>query len=84
LSRRVVGRAGGDVSGGFCRGMEVTVTFDESKFPDHGVYLFASVIERFLALYASINSFSQFVATTRQREGILKRWTPRAGEKTLL
>lgn len=83
-SRRVVGRTGGDVSGGFCRGVEVTVTFDESKFPDHGVYLFAAVIERFLALYASINSFSQFVATTRQREGILKRWTPRAGEKTLL
>lgn len=84
LSRRVVGRTGGDVSGGFCRGIEVAVTFDESKFPDHGVYLFASVLERFLALYASINSFSQFVATTRQREGILKRWAPRAGEKTLL
>ena len=44
----------------------------------------ATVIERFLALYTSINSFSQFVATTRQREGILKRWAPRAGEKTLL
>ncbi len=84
MSRRVVGRTGGDVSGGFCRGVEVTLTFDEGKFPDHGVYLFASVIERFLALYTSINSFSQFVATTRQREGILKRWVPRAGEKTLL
>ena len=66
------------------RGVEVTVTFDESRFADHGVYLFACVIERFLALYTSINSFSQFVATTRQREGILKRWTPRSGEKTLL
>jgi type VI secretion system protein ImpG len=84
FSRRVVGRTGGDVSGGFCRGVEVNVTFDEGKFPDHGVFLFATVIERFLALYTSINSFTQFVATTRQREGILKRWTPRAGEKTLL
>ncbi len=84
LSRRVVGRTGGDVSGGFCRGMEITITFDEGRFADHGVFLFASVIERFLALYTSINSFSQFVATTRQREGILRRWTPRSGEKTLL
>lgn len=83
-SRRVVGRTGGDVSGGFCRGVEVTIQFDESKFPDNGVYLFASVIERFLGLYASINSFSKLVALTRQRDGALRRWPPRSGEKALL
>jgi type VI secretion system protein ImpG len=83
-SRRVVGRTGGDVSGGFCRGVEVTIQFDESKFPDHGVYLFASVIERFLGLYGSINSFSKLVALSRQRDGALRRWPPRAGEKALL
>ena len=44
----------------------------------------ASVLERFLGLYVSINSFSQLVARTRQREGILRRWPPRAGERTLL
>jgi type VI secretion system protein ImpG len=83
-SRRVVGRVGGDVSGGFCRGVEVGIQFDESRFADHGVFLFACVLERFLGLYASINSFSKLVATTKQREGVLKRWPPRTGEQTLL
>jgi type VI secretion system protein ImpG len=83
-SRRVVGRVGGDVSGGFCRGIEVGIQFDESRFADHGVFLFACVLERFLGLYASINSFSKLVATTKQREGVLKRWAPRTGEQVLL
>lgn len=83
-SRRVVGRTGGDVSGGFCRGVEVTIQFDESRFADHGAFLFASVLERFLALYGSINSFSKLVATSKQREGALRRWPPRAGERQLL
>ena len=83
-SRRVVGRAGGDVRGGFCRGVEVAVHFDEQRFAGSGVYLFACVLERFLGLYCSVNSFSKLVATTSQREGELRRWPPRAGETVLL
>jgi len=83
-SRRVVGRAGGAVAGGFCRGVEVSLRFDEAAYSDHGLYLFASVLEVFLGLYCSINSFTRLVATTRQREGILRRWPARAGEKVLL
>lgn len=83
-SRRVVGRAGGAVAGGFCRGIEVTLQFDEAAYSDHGLYLFASVLEVFLGLYCSINSFTRLVATTRQREGVLRRWPARAGEKVLL
>ncbi len=82
--RRVVGRAAGDLRGGFCRGIEVAVHFDEERFSGSGVYLFASVLERFLGLYCSINSFSKFVATTNKREGELRRWAPRAGETVLL
>jgi type VI secretion system protein ImpG len=48
------------------------------------VYLFASVLERFLAQYASLNSFSRLVARTKQRPEILKAWPPRAGQKPLL
>jgi type VI secretion system protein ImpG len=44
----------------------------------------AAVLERFLALYTSINSFVQTVATTQQREGEFKRWAPRAGEQIVL
>ena len=83
-SRRVVGRSLGEPRGGFCRGLEVTVHFDEERFSGSGVYLFACVLERFLGLYCSINSFSQLIATTNKREGELRRWPARAGETVLL
>ena len=66
------------------RGLEVSIDFDEQNFVGSGVFLFASVLERFLALYASMNSFSQLVASTKQREGVLSRWPPRAGEQIVL
>ncbi|NQU23388.1 MAG: type VI secretion system baseplate subunit TssF [Candidatus Nealsonbacteria bacterium] len=81
--RRVVGRTGGAVSG-FARGLEVAIHFDEDRFSGGGVFLFASVLERFLGLYCSINSFSKLIATTNRREGKLCQWPPRAGETVLL
>ena len=83
-SRRVVGRPASMGWNGFCRGIEVNIEFDEDKYVGSGVFLFASVLERFLGLYASLNSFSQLAATTRQREEPLKRWPPRAGSQILL
>ncbi|HWG47022.1 MAG TPA: type VI secretion system baseplate subunit TssF [Gemmataceae bacterium] len=83
-SRRVVGRTGSPTASGFCRGLEVTVEFDEEKYIGTGAFLFASVLERFLALYTSINSFTQMVAKIKQQEGYLKRWPPRSGEQQLL
>ena len=84
-TRRGVGRAAG-VPGGFCRGIEVELQLDEQKFTGSGAYLFASVLDRFLGLYASINSFSRLVATSKQREaqGEPWRWPARAGEQVLL
>jgi type VI secretion system protein ImpG len=83
-SRRVVRRPDSMPWNGFCRGIEVTVEFDEGKFVGTGAFLFASVLEKFLGLYASLNSFSQLLATTKQRKEPLKRWPPRAGEQILL
>ena len=83
-TRRVVGRTGGDTASGFCRGMEVTLEFDEEKYIGTGVFLFASVLERFLGLYASINSFCQLIGKTAQSEGYFKKWPPRAGELPLV
>ena len=68
----------------FARGTRVEIEFDEEQFVGGGVYLFASVIERFLGLYVSLNSFSQLVVTTRQRKEVLREWPPRAGQKILL
>jgi type VI secretion system protein ImpG len=83
-SRPVVGRTGTAAASGFCRGVEVTVELDEEKYVGTGVYLFAAVLERFLGLYATINSFCQLVARTKQAEVPFKRWPPRAGDQPLL
>jgi type VI secretion system protein ImpG len=82
--RRIVGRVGGSVSSGFCRGFEVTVLFDEERFSGSGVYLFAAVLERFLGLYSSLNSFTKLIATTNKREEPLAKWPPRAGQLSLI
>jgi type VI secretion system protein ImpG len=83
-SRRAVGRPASLPWNGFCRGMEVTMTFDEDKYVGSGLFLFASVLEKFLGLYASLNSFTQLIAVTQQRERPVKQWPPRAGEQILL
>jgi type VI secretion system protein ImpG len=83
-SRRTVRRVGRGAESGFARGVEVELTFDPSQFTGAGVFVFASVLEAFLGLYCSVNSFSQTVARIARREGVLKRWPPRVGEKQLL
>jgi len=83
-SRRAVRQTGSRIGSGFVRGIETTIEFDEEQYVGSGLFLFASVLERFLGLYASVNSFHQLVAVTKQSEGILKRWPPRAGEQILL
>jgi type VI secretion system protein ImpG len=68
----------------FARGTRVEMELDEDQFAGGGVFLFASVIERFLGEYASLNSFSQLVARTQQRKEVLKEWPPRAGQMILM
>jgi type VI secretion system protein ImpG len=83
-SRRVVRQTGSRIGSGFVRGIETTIEFDEEQYVGSGIFLFASVLERFLGLYSSVNSFSQLVAKVKQREGNLKRWLPRAGQQVIL
>ncbi len=83
-SRRVVGRIETPEASGFCRGVEVTVILDEKKYVGVGAFLFASVLERFLGLYVSINSFVQLVARTNSAEVPLKAWPPRSGDQHVL
>jgi type VI secretion system protein ImpG len=83
-SRRVVGRTGAETSSGFCRGVEVTIEFDEEKYVGNNLFLFASILERFLGTYVTVNSFSQLVARTRHKQETLKKWPPRAGDRVLL
>ncbi len=84
-SRRVVGRVGSGLAGGFCRGVEIGVEFDtQEHYRGITPFLLASVLERFLGLYCSINSFTQLVARTTHNDKVLKKWPPRAGERVLL
>jgi type VI secretion system protein ImpG len=66
------------------RGTCVTMLFDEQQFAGRELYLFAAVLDRFLAGYTSINSFSQLSVRSKLRKEDLGRWRPRAGTQTLL
>lgn len=83
-SRRHTARVVSENGISFVRGVRVEMELDEEKFVGGGVFLFASVLERFLAQYVSMNSFSQLVARTRQRKEVLREWAPRAGNRILL
>lgn len=83
-SKKVVRQIGGRVGTGFVRGLQTTLTFDEEQFVGSGLYLFGCVLERFLGLYASLNSFNQVVMRSEQREEDMKQFPPRAGEQELL
>jgi type VI secretion system protein ImpG len=83
-NRRVAARAASLGVGGVCRGMEVEVEFDEKGFSGNGLFLLAQVLERFLGLYCSINSFTRMTARVKGRSGVLRKWPPRAGDRTLL
>lgn len=72
--------------GGFCRGVDVKIHFDESRMPGMSAYLFANVLDRFFGMYVAVNSFSRLSATSEQRKslGDLWQWPARAGERELL
>jgi type VI secretion system protein ImpG len=83
-SRKIVKQIGGRIGTGFVRGLETTIEFDEEEFVGSSYFLFSCVLERFLGVYTSINSFNQLVIKTKQREGVVKRFEARAGEQILL
>jgi type VI secretion system protein ImpG len=65
------------------RGLEITVTFDERDFESSGVMILGAVLDRFLAEYSSINSFTETVIASTQR-GVIMRWPPRSGRGGVL
>ncbi|TWT75605.1 hypothetical protein Pla123a_31150 [Posidoniimonas polymericola] len=80
---RTVCRIGDAANGGVCRGIGVELELDEQNFRGVGAFLFGSVLERFFAEYATINSFTRLTLTTKQR-GVVKAWSPRSGGIELL
>ncbi|MDQ2695775.1 MAG: type VI secretion system baseplate subunit TssF [Pseudomonadota bacterium] len=78
------GRGGGYGPDSLCRGTQVTLWLDEARCAARGWFLFASVLERFLALYCSINSFVRLEARSHGDDRLLRQWPPRAGDQPLL
>jgi type VI secretion system protein ImpG len=83
-SARRFARVIGDHGISYVRGVRVQMELDENKFVGGGVYLFANVLENFLAQYVSMNSFSQLAVRTSQRKEILREWPPRSGKRILM
>ncbi|MGE5269347.1 MAG: type VI secretion system baseplate subunit TssF, partial [Thiohalocapsa sp.] len=69
---------------GFCRGLDIEVELDAAAFADGRGFLLASVLERFFALYTSLNSFSRTTVRVRGRTDPLRTWPARTGYRTLL
>ena len=67
-----------------CRGLDIHVQFDEALYPGNSCYLFASVLERFFALYSTINSYTRLSYSVRSRSGVVKKWSPRVGYRYTL
>ena len=65
------------------RGLEVTLTFDERAFEGSGIPLLGAVLDRVLADYVQVNSFTETVITA-QRRGEIMRWPPRSGTGPVL
>ncbi|HSY25020.1 MAG TPA: type VI secretion system baseplate subunit TssF [Polyangiaceae bacterium] len=65
------------------RGTEITLECDEAFFEGASVYVLGLVLARFLARYASINSFTETVLRTPQR-GEVARFAPMIGRRGAL
>ena len=81
ITRRIGWRAGG-----FGRGLAVGVTIDESRLAGLGGYLLAAVLDRFLGMYVSLNSFTELTVQSQQRKNQEEpwKWPTRSGERALL
>ena len=66
------------------RGIATRIELDEPGFAGEGeLYLFATVLEEFLALYVSVNAFSQLTVRGKQK-GETYAWPPRVGRQVIL
>jgi len=77
-------RVPGAQVGAFCRGLDVTLEFDARGWQAGGLYLLAAVLDRFLALHATVNSFVRTAVSLRGRPGTVAKWPARAGSHPLL
>jgi type VI secretion system protein ImpG len=77
-------QVGRDAWRGFVHGQEITLEFDESLYVGQSALMMSAVLSRFFTLYTSVNSFTQLLVRSRQRQEEWKRWPPLTGVQNLL
>ena len=65
------------------RGLEIRLTCEDQAFEGTGAFLFGSVMQNFFARYVSLNSFTETVLHTLERNEVA-RWTARSGTRPIL
>ena len=60
-------------------GLAIELDMDEHHFAGGSALLMASVLERFFALYISLNTFTELSITSSKRRGIWHKWPARSG-----
>ncbi|HEY2710681.1 MAG TPA: type VI secretion system baseplate subunit TssF [Caulobacteraceae bacterium] len=76
VTRRVPGRD----RLAFARGLRIRMKLDDVSYENARMFLFSAVLERFLAEFATINSFTECVFESVQ-EGMFTQWPPRVGQR---
>jgi type VI secretion system protein ImpG len=79
-SKPVVRRVPGLDRMAVARGSRITIRLDDGSFDNGRMFLFSAVLERFLAEFATVNSFTECIFETPM-EGTLARWPARIGRK---
>lgn len=64
----------------FGRGLEISITCEETAFEGTGAFLFGAVMEEFFSRYVSLNSFTETVLRSTERREIM-RWPARTGRR---
>lgn len=79
-SRKISRRVPGLDRMAIARGHRIQIKLDDSGFDKARMFLFSAVIERFLAEFASINSFTE-TGFDSPTEGEFAQWPPRMGRQ---
>ncbi|MGF1464183.1 MAG: type VI secretion system baseplate subunit TssF [Maricaulaceae bacterium] len=78
-ARRSVGRVGAAGRDGALLGSAFDIGFDPTPLSGFSPYLFAAVLDRFLAAHAGVNSFTQMRAVDARTQQEIGQWPKRLG-----
>lgn len=79
-SERIARRVPGMDRMSIARGHRIRVTLNDAAFDKGRMFLFSAVLERFLAEFASVNSFTEMLVSSGN-EGEFQRWPQRIGRR---